>query len=633
MSLARSSADFNIISQGVLFAMKKFHAAFLGLITGLLFSPADAAQHQEKEIMLPEMPHGRPRLLLNSTTGFHPLTEARNNRWGNTLADRVVHDAHVLLSEKPVERVMEGRRLLAVSRNVLYRVITLSAAYHLTGERLLAGRAAEEMCTAADFPDWNPSHFLDVAEMTLALAIGYDWLFDTLNETQREKIRSAIVKKGLKPSFQGRHWWITGKNNWNQVCHAGMVAGALAVSDAEPELAERVILRAVRNLPRSMKASFSPNGAYPEGPMYWSYGTEFTVLALAMLEAAFGQDFGLSEIPGFSVTGDFVTATTAPSGLLFNYADCTRKLGASFAMHWLIARFQRPDWFTPHERKVLLQEASLRPANLRNGRNRLLPLSLLYLRDSGKTISSGKTFFYSGDRAAVPMAVIRTGGEKKDAWLGVKGGSPSGPHGHMDGGSFVYEACGVRWASDLGMENYHRIESQGLSLWDGRQESDRWNVFRIGPESHSILRIDGHRQLVGGSAEFRVCAPEQCLLDLTSLYRKDAQKVLRKLELRPDRSLRITDTLTGVKPGAVVSWQLCTETVAAPADGQMLLRSGRKTLLLRKNLPGEWTLVPAQERMHSYDSPNPGAGIVSFDAAVPDEGAVTIVVDFLPCHD
>ena len=149
MSLARSSADFNIISQGVLFAMKKFHAAFLGLITGLLFSPADAAQHQEKEIMLPEMPHGRPRLLLNSTTGFHPLTEARNNRWGNALADRVVHDAHVLLSEKPVERVMEGRRLLAVSRNVLYRVITLSAAYHLTGERAFAARAAEEMCAAA----------------------------------------------------------------------------------------------------------------------------------------------------------------------------------------------------------------------------------------------------------------------------------------------------------------------------------------------------------------------------------------------------------------------------------------------------------------------------------------------------
>ena len=31
------------------------------------------------------------------------------------------------------------------------------------------------MLTAARFEDWNPSHFLDVAEMTFALAIGYDW--------------------------------------------------------------------------------------------------------------------------------------------------------------------------------------------------------------------------------------------------------------------------------------------------------------------------------------------------------------------------------------------------------------------------------------------------------------------------
>lgn len=610
--------------------MRKFiHTALFCLATGVLF-PVGAAQTQEKEIMLPEMPQGHPRLLLNSTTTFRPLREARNNRWGNMLADRVEHDARILLKEKPAERVMEGRRLLAVSRNVLYRVNTLAAAYHLTGERAFAARAAEEMCAAAAFSDWNPPHFLDVAEMTLALAIGYDWLYDVLDDAQRKAIRLAIVNKGLKPSFRERQWWITGKNNWNQVCHAGMIAGALAVSDFEPELAKRVVLRAIRNLPRSMKASFSPNGAYPEGPMYWSYGTEFTVLALAMLEAAFGQDFGLSEIPGFSVTGDFVSATTAPSGLLFNYADCTRKLGASFAMHWLTARFQRPDWFTPHEKKALMREASLRPRNLRNGRNRLLPLSLLCLRDDPETGYSGKTFFYSGAAATVPIAVLRTGWKRTDAWLGVKGGSPSGPHGHMDGGSFVYEADGIRWASDLGMENYHRIESRGLALWDNRQESDRWNVFRIGPESHSILRIDGHPQKVDGSAKFRVCTPEHCILDLTGLYSSDARKVLREFELRSDRSLRITDTLTGLPPGAVVRWQLCTETSPEWENTQIVLRSGKKKLLLRKNHPGNWTVTPAAQLMHSWDSPNPDTRIISFETSVPEGGGLKIAVDFLP---
>ena len=293
--------------------MKKLLAAFLCFSAGLAPGFAGAASNREEQIMLPEIPASHPRLFVNSETGFRPLQEARKSAAGEALAARVVHDARVLLKEKPAERIMEGRRLLTVSRNVLYRVNTLAAAFRLTGEKAFAERAALEMCAAADFTDWNPAHFLDVAEMTLALAVGYDWLYETLDEARRVKIRDAILEKGLRPSFRGRQWWVTGKNNWNQVCHAGMVAGALAVADSEPALARKVMVRAIRNLPRSMKASFSPNGAYPEGPMYWGYGTEFTVALLALLEGAFGQDFGLAEIPGFSVTGDFVIAATAPS--------------------------------------------------------------------------------------------------------------------------------------------------------------------------------------------------------------------------------------------------------------------------------------------------------------------------------
>jgi hypothetical protein len=37
------------------------------------------------------------------------------------------------------------------------------------------------MLAAAAFSDWNPSHFLDVAEMTAALAIGYDWLYEEVS--------------------------------------------------------------------------------------------------------------------------------------------------------------------------------------------------------------------------------------------------------------------------------------------------------------------------------------------------------------------------------------------------------------------------------------------------------------------
>ena len=321
-------------------------------------------------------------------------------------------------------------------------------------------------------------------------------------------------------------------------------------------------------------------------------------------------------------------ASTAPTGELFNYADCGKRLGSSFAMHWLIRRFNRPDWFSKNERKALKREAERRPRTLKNSRNRLLPLSLLYLQDWTET-ASRNLVFYSGDTAEVPIAIYRTGWKSTDACLGVKGGSPSGPHGHMDGGSFIYEANGVRWASDLGAENYHRIESQGLALWDARQESDRWRIFRIGPDSHNILRVDGEPQLVKGKAEIVDFQPERCVLDLTSLYKDKAKKVIRKLELRPDRSLRVTDSLSGLEPNARICWQLCTATEAS-GEKTLLLRSVGKKLTVKKNRGGKWKITPAEKLMHEFDSPNPGILIVSFDAAVPADGDLELTVEFLP---
>lgn len=56
-------------------------------------------------------------------------------------------------------------------------------------------RAEKEMLAIAAFSDWNPSHFLDVAEMTMAVAIGYDWTHDALSASSKSIIKEAILKK------------------------------------------------------------------------------------------------------------------------------------------------------------------------------------------------------------------------------------------------------------------------------------------------------------------------------------------------------------------------------------------------------------------------------------------------------
>ena len=105
-------------------------------------------------------------------------------------------------TQPPPERVLIGPRLLAVSRTVLDRVLTLALLYRLDGDRRWVARAREELLAAAAFSDWNPDHFLDVAEMAHAFAIGYDWMYDALTPDDRTMIRRALVDKGLQPAAQ-----------------------------------------------------------------------------------------------------------------------------------------------------------------------------------------------------------------------------------------------------------------------------------------------------------------------------------------------------------------------------------------------------------------------------------------------
>ncbi|MDZ7606247.1 MAG: hypothetical protein U5K79_11825 [Cyclobacteriaceae bacterium] len=89
------------------------------------------------------------------------------------------------------------------------------------------------------------------------------------------------------------------------------------------------------------------NGVYPEGSTYWSYGTSFSVMTAAMLESAFGTDFGLGNYPGFKESAVFRVLMN-PVGWYYNFADCGDKRSvegdltlAWFAPNWTKAFFEK----------------------------------------------------------------------------------------------------------------------------------------------------------------------------------------------------------------------------------------------------------------------------------------------------
>ena len=209
-----------------------------------------------------------PRLLLQKGEEARLVGAVARDPQIKAVWDVVRRSADAMLTEPPVTRTVVGRRLLGESRRCLRRMTHLGLAYRVSGDRKYLERGKAEMLAAAAFSDWNPSHFLDVAEMTAALAIGVDWLHDGLDESSRATIRRAIVEKGLRPSLTNDHW-AKGDNNWNQVCNAGMTLGALVVAEEAPDLAASIVTRAIEGVPFAMKG-YAPDGAYPEGASYWS---------------------------------------------------------------------------------------------------------------------------------------------------------------------------------------------------------------------------------------------------------------------------------------------------------------------------------------------------------------------------
>src|SRR5438132_9666258 len=132
-----------------------------------------------------------PRLLVLAD-GFQSAKQtARRDPRAKVYYDQITSDCAKFLNQPPVER--GGGQMLNASRTALGRITFLAALYRMDGDRRFADRARDEMLAIARFGDWNPSHFLDTAEMTAAIAIGYDWLFDALSAEDRAVIRTAIV--------------------------------------------------------------------------------------------------------------------------------------------------------------------------------------------------------------------------------------------------------------------------------------------------------------------------------------------------------------------------------------------------------------------------------------------------------
>ncbi|MEO8621989.1 MAG: heparinase II/III family protein [bacterium] len=585
------------------------------------------SQRAPADVRMP--PHPRLLLLRGEEQGVSRDIAADSSRRRIHLA--IIAGADELQSLPPVERIKIGRRLLDKSREALRRLFLLSYAARLTGNERYAKRAESEMLAIANFSDWNPTHFLDVAEMTMAMSIGYDWLYDKLADSSRAKIRNAIISKGLEPSRDSTfNSWLRVSNNWNQVCNAGMTFGALAVYESEPEASRALINRAIASVVLPME-DYAPDGAYPEGYGYWDYGTSFNVMLLGALERVFGEDFGLSARPGFLATGAYMANMAGPTGSGWNYADAGA--GGEFhpAMFYFAAKARNPALLWT-ERATLMRSDARRLA-----RNRLLPAAMIFGRgiDIAKAAPPATTTWTGNGKN--PVAMMRTSWMDPAAiFVGVKGGSAGDNHAHMDAGSFVMEADGVRWAMDFGADDYNQLETAGVDLWTRTQASQRWQVFRYNNKSHTTLTVNDSLHVMAGRATIASTSalPKfmHAIVDLTPVFGSSLSKAVRGIAIVDGDHVVVRDELATGDRAATIRWNMVTPaavTISGPNSAE-LTKDGKK-LVLRVTEPATvtmktWSTIPA----HAYDSPNPGTSMVGFEITLPAGSRQALTVLLTP---
>lgn len=574
--------------------------AALATAAGVAVPKAPAFAQPGADVVTSLVPE-HPRLLLRNFDQLRAVVA--DDELAASWYAKVKDDADTIVT-LPVSKyeIPDGLRLLSTSREVLRRTYSLAIAHAVEGDTAYAERLWSELEAVAEFPDWNSQrHFLDTAEMTHAVAIGYDWLFRTWTPEQRTVLRTALVQMGLNPGADGYRsgaWWSNTTNNWNIVCNGGLSLGALALADEEPELCEFILDRARDLIPLAI-AEYAPDGGYPEGlGSYWGYATKYLVAYVAALQSATGSDDGLAESPGLATTGLFPIYLTGPSGENFNYYDAGGGSPQPPEMFWLATTYDNPvfAWWGA-------QGMSKNPVSWFQS-----PLALLWYQSGALASPRAARLPLDCYFGRCEVSTMRGGWESPTAsYVGFKGGENWTNHGDLDLGTFVFDALGVRWAIELGSDDYNMP-----GYFNGSPGGQRWTYYRKRAEGQNTLVAApkaGDDQVV--TAAGRITRSESgptaafAIADLTEAHPELSswQRGARLFDRR--RQLVVQDEISAESPVEVWWFMHTTAAITMASDGRsaVLERAGQR-LLVRITSPGEAVFYNAPARP-LWTSPEP----------------------------
>ena len=617
-------------------------------------APADPAASAPERRRVAARP-----LLLRANEPARILEQAARDPLLARVLEQLRRDGEAALAAPPLKDNRAGVDgfLRHTARPLVRRVLTLSFLHRLSPEPRLRDRVVADLLAAAALPDWNDRHFLSAAETGFAVAVGLEWLGDELSREQQEKLRAALVGKLLKPGlrdFRARTFWTQGHGNWTSVCNASLIVASTVVGDFAPEGPETLGL-ATANFRQTIQ-SYGPEGGYDEGPMYWSYGTQFLVLGL---DAQVGEDGATPagfDTPGLRGAGWFPIVMRAPNGRFFNYGDAGEQFALDPAGLWIAAHFKLPDLAFALREGVATEldaiEAELSgqaPRVWYRGSERFRVFEAIWLARNGVPEPPGAStpldFRFTGRppqpgmKGEAETAVLRGAwGDPLAAFVGIKGGANLGGRGHLDAGTFVYDVDGERWARQLGGDDYN-LPGYFVNMADPAQRDRPYVYFRKNTRSKNTLLAANAIQSIDTWAPIDVFESTPALaragVAFTSAYPERWAEARRQFVLLDRRHLVVTDDIQWPAGGVFFRSQFLSGATVELDGAHAVLRKNGRVLHARIHSPAgaRWLAEPATPPT-ARENQNEGVSVLFFGVQPePGTAALRLVFSLSPDAD
>ena len=422
-----------------------------------------------------------PRLMANKSTFDSIRTQLKTDTTLSGYHSTVIAQADAYLDTDVVTYEIIDGRLLEVSREVMNKMTYWGYAYQITGDLKYPERAWEELEAVIAFEDWHTEHYIDTAEMMFGAALAYDWMYDAFDEdSQLEKIRTAIIEKGLKPTNDAYHArlyntgimglsssFATVRTNFNTVSNSSAIMAALAVMEEDIEFCSDVIANGLKSLQYGI-SQYYPDGGWIEGTGYWLYSTSYVTRLFASLDTTLSTHYGLSDLPGIKETPYYAIGIDSFCG--------TNNFHDAWPGHINAAEYS---YFARlNNDPSLLNERLLMLENKWKGISANVYDMLWYKKTTGNSVALPLDIF----TRTVDTFTIRGSYNTPDGiFVSGHGGATDSYHSHLDAGAFVFDIMGERWAHDLTPEDYTVA---------GKVKKGEQAVYRTSTEGHNCVVIN-----------------------------------------------------------------------------------------------------------------------------------------------